>query len=252
MIIKHFFTCSVIVLIAIIFKLTVSSPVYTPATANQAFNPQFITFNNGAENTRSFADEALPTTAGVNKKLKRSITRLNYAHIGSNKLHLKARRLFAVIEPILHAYHIPDDFKYLPLVESGLDGGYSVKGARGVWQFMPGTARYYGLKVNQKVDERTDIRKSTIAACKYIGALHHEFKSWTLAAAAYNNGEIKLAKAMHEQNQKDYYAMHLNRETGAYVYNVMAMKTVIVQPEKHGYTADNNFMPDSRLLAYKL
>src|ERR1700753_4047372 len=84
MIMKHFFTCSVIVLIAIIFKFTVSSPVYTAPAANQAFNPQFITFNNGAENTRSFADEALPTTAGVDKKLKKSITRLNYAHIGSN------------------------------------------------------------------------------------------------------------------------------------------------------------------------
>src|SRR6202012_3500518 len=73
MIMKHFFTCSVIVLIAIIFKFTVSSPVYTAPAANQAFNPQFITFNNGAENTRSFADEALPTTAGVDKKLKKSI-----------------------------------------------------------------------------------------------------------------------------------------------------------------------------------
>lgn len=249
---KHFFTCSVIVVIVLIFKPTVSSKVFTPSVPKEAFNPQFINFNNGAENTSAFADEQLPKTAGVDKKLKRSITRLNFAHIGTNNLHLKARKLFAVIEPILKSYHIPDDFKYLPMVESGLDGGYSVKGARGVWQFMPGTARYYGLKVNQKVDERTDLRKSTIAACKYIWALHQEFRNWTLAAAAYNNGEIKLAKAMHQQKQTDYYSMHLNHETAAYVYNVVAMKTVIVQPEKHGYSLVYNNMPTSKLFAYNM
>jgi hypothetical protein len=113
----------------------------------------------------------------------------------------------------------------------------SNRGAAGWWQFMPGTARNYGLKVGDGRDDRYNIRKSTIAACKYFNELYAEFNSWTLAAAAYNNGEIKLAKSMREQGEKNYYRMHLNIETGSYVYKLIAMKQVIERPELYGYAA---------------
>ncbi|RYE17668.1 MAG: lytic transglycosylase domain-containing protein, partial [Sphingobacteriales bacterium] len=150
-------------------------------------------------------------------------------------LHKKAEKLFPVIVPILKYYGIPEDFKYIPLVETGLREGTSPRGARGLWQFMPGTARNYGLKVNKHNDERLNVRKSTVAACKYLRELYSEFDSWTLAAAAYNNGSVKIGKAMNRQNEDNYFRMSLNRETGMYVYKLIAMKQVIENPGKYGY-----------------
>jgi len=111
---------------------------------------------------------------------------------------------------------------------------------------MPGTARAYGLRVGNGVDDRTNIRKSTIAACRYIKGLYQEFNNWTLTAAAYNNGSVKLIRAMNDQNQDNYFRMHLNRETGVYVYNLVAMKAIITQPARYGFkttlTSDNPYL----------
>lgn len=240
---KHLITCSVIVVLLIILKLnTASSTITKPAlkiTRPVTYVvPNLVIKTNtaDADNSYSFANEVLPVNATVYKKLQLSLKRHNYKRIQSNILHAKALKLFPIIEPILKAHGIPDDFKYIPLVESGLREGTSPKGASGLWQFMPGTARTYGLKVNSKVDERKDIKKSTIAACKYINDLYDEFNSWTLAAAAYNNGSVKLERAINQQSEDNYFMMKLNRETGNYVYSIIAMKEIIVKPKKYGYT----------------
>jgi membrane-bound lytic murein transglycosylase D len=136
------------------------------------------------------------------------------------------------------------------LVESGLNEGTSSKGAAGLWQFMPGTARSYGLKVGHGIDERKNIRKSTIAACRYIRGLYAEFNSWTLAAAAYNNGSIKLAKAINKQGEDNYFRMRLNRETGNYVYNLIAMKAIIDNPQKYGYGNYYTYIKPKSFIAY--
>src|SRR5690606_35056043 len=99
----------------------------------------------------------------------------------------------------------------IPLVESGLKSGVSPKGAAGFWQFMPQTARDFGLKVNDEVDERNNIHKSTVAAAKYLKSLYREFNSWTLAAAAYNIGEGRLKRQIYQQNQDNYFKMKLNK-----------------------------------------
>ena len=197
---------------------------------------KFLFKNPDSLNEFSFANEALPIeNEKVQRKLQHTLNRHNFRNVQSNILHNKAERLFPIIEPILRAYGIPDDFKYVPLVEAGFSDGVSLKGAKGIWQFMPGTARTYGLKVGHGVDERMNVRKSTVAACKYINELYAQFNSWTLAAAAYNNGEIKLARAINSQNEDNYFRMHLNRETGSYVYNLIAMKAIISNPGKYGY-----------------
>ncbi len=252
---KHLITCSVILVLAVIFKLNICStetkkiPVKTTTNTHQIL--RYIYTVNDAANDYSFADEALPQNdAKVNRKLRVIMKKHDYKNIQSNILHVKAEKWFPVIEPILKRYGIPDDFKYLPLVESGLKEGISPKGAAGLWQFMPGTARTYGLKVNKGKDERLNIRKATIAACRYIKDLHDEFKSWTLAAAAYNNGSIKLAKAMRAQKKVNYFRMHLNKETGSYVYNLVAMKEIIDKPVKHGYPAFYAYQPLTDLVAY--
>ncbi|MFD0794819.1 lytic transglycosylase domain-containing protein [Mucilaginibacter litoreus] len=236
---KHLITCSVIVVLVIISTLNIfsSAPAASPVKYI-AYTPPALLLPKPAETGEAynFADEALPLDdKKVDYKLQRSIAKHRYKIIQSNVLHAKADKLFPIIEPILKAYGIPDDFKYVPLVESGLRGGTSPKGARGIWQFMPGTARTYGLRVNRKIDERLNLKKSTVAACKYIKELYQEFNSWTLAAAAYNNGSVKLERAIDRQNEDNYFRMSLNRETGTYVYKLIAMKEIINNPEKYGY-----------------
>ena len=248
---QHLITCSVILVMAIILKLNTASTTVTKPVMISPGIPQYILNNNDdARNNYSFANEAVPTNARIYHKLQNSIQQHNYKNVQSHILQIKANQLFPVIEPILKQYGIPDDFKYLPLVESGLKEGTSSKGAAGLWQFMPGTARTYGLKVGKGIDERKNVRKSTIAACKYIRELYDEFNSWTLAAAAYNNGEIKLVKAMNSQSEGNYFRMHLNRETGNYVYNLIAMKEIIARPIKYGYGNYYSYVPSTGFVFY--
>ncbi len=240
---KHLITCSVIVVLLIIFKLNTASSVITKPAPKTVTPVTYVipnlvinTKTTDAANDYSFANEALPVNAAVYRKLQKSLKNHNYKNIQSNILHAKALKLFPIIEPILKAHGIPEDFKYIPLVESGLHEGTSPKGAAGLWQFMPGTARSYGLKVNRKVDERKDIKKATLAACRYINELYDEFNSWTLAAAAYNNGSVKLERAINSQSEDNYFMMKLNRETGNYVYSIIAMKEIIGKPKQYGYS----------------
>ena len=246
---KHLITCSVILVLAIIFKLNIRSTTTTKTAVKSQPVSRLIFVKTDTAKNYSFADEALPrNNAKVDRKMRLTLKKHNYQNTQTNLLHSKAERLFPIIEPILAEYGIPNDFKYLPLVESGLKGGTSPKGARGLWQFMPGTARSYGLKVGKGKDERLNVRKATIAACKYLNELHDEFGSWTLAAAAYNNGSVKLAKAMRAQNKVNYFRMHLNKETGAYVYKLVAMKEIIGQPIKYGYSALYAYQPFTAII----
>ncbi|MEO8795419.1 MAG: lytic transglycosylase domain-containing protein [Daejeonella sp.] len=197
--------------------------------------------------TLSFANEELPVEIPkVENKMKKMLALHSYKKLQTNMLHVKASKWFPVMEPILKYYGIPSDFKYMPLVESGLKSGTSPKGASGYWQFMPQTARDFGLKVNSEVDERQMVVKSTVAACKYIKSLHKIFNSWTLAAAAYNIGEGSLKRQMARQNKDDYFSMKLNRETSIYVYKLISMKEIIENPKRYGYNGKT-----SRLLAMK-
>lgn len=187
-------------------------------------------------NNLSFANEPLPVADGhVIPRVKRVLKSYHYRTLRSYKLHHKASKWFPVMEPILTKYGIPEDFKYIPLVESGLQSGTSAKGASGLWQFMPHTARAYGLKVNGRVDERHQIEKSTIAACKYLRSLYREFNSWTLVATAYNIGENKLKRVIRRQDQDNYFRMRFNPETAVYVYKLVAMKEIIERPASYGY-----------------
>ncbi|HTM98252.1 MAG TPA: lytic transglycosylase domain-containing protein [Pedobacter sp.] len=184
-----------------------------------------------------FANENLPLgDTKVAGKMKRILASYGYQNLQTNRLHRKAAEWFPIIEPILAIYGIPNDFKYMPLVESGLQSGTSPKGAAGFWQFMPGTARTYGLKVNSQIDERKNLRKSTIAACKYMKELYGIFNNWTLVAAAYNVGDVHLKRQINKQNQDNYFKMKLNRETGGYVYKLISVKEILENPVRNGYS----------------
>lgn len=185
----------------------------------------------------TFANESVPLeNPMVETKFERYLARFSFGKQQSYDLHKKAEKHLPKIAAILKSYGIPEDFKYVPLIESDMEPGVtSHKGAGGYWQFMPATARLYGLKVGNGVDERRDLIKSTHAAARYIKSLYDQFGDWTLAAAAYNVGGGSLKGSIRRQGVNNYYALKLNQETGAYVYKLLSVKQVIENPNKHGY-----------------
>ncbi|NNT72098.1 lytic transglycosylase domain-containing protein [Flavobacterium sp. IMCC34852] len=148
----------------------------------------------------------------------------------------RANRAFPIIEPILDKYGVPDDFKYLAVIESGLVNAVSSAGARGVWQFMPETAKEKGMEVNDIVDERYHLEKSTEAACRYLLSAKDKFGSWTLAAASYNGGMNGITKKIDEQKVSNYYDLALTEETSRYVFRILALKEIMKQPAKYGFS----------------
>ncbi|GAB3899690.1 hypothetical protein GCM10028803_21250 [Larkinella knui] len=141
---------------------------------------------------------------------------------------------FPIIEPMLRKYRIPDDFKYLAVVESGLKAdAVSRKGAMGYWQLMPETADELGLKVTDKVDERKDLLKSTDAACRYLRILYRNLGSWTMVAAAYNGGIGRMQSHMKKQGQSNYYFLSMNPETSDYLYKIVAVKEFFLFPGQY-------------------
>lgn len=237
---KHLITCSVILVLFVMSRLLIyGATLKKTVVKTQLKEENDVVVPDSCESPAelNFANEPLPVhDQKVAVKLKHSLKQHSFKKLQTNLLHHRAARLFKIIEPILKAYGIPDDFKYIPIVESGLEAGISPKGARGLWQFMPGTARSYGLKVGRTKDERLNLKKSTVAACKYLQELYGEFHNWTLVAAAYNNGSIKLAHQMKLQKKHNYFRMNLNHETGKYVYDLVAVKEIITRPGDFGYT----------------
>lgn len=148
------------------------------------------------------------------------------------------RRLiyFPIFESYIKKYNLPDDLKYLPIVESALEPrAVSVVGAGGLWQFMPETGRYYGLEINSQVDERCDPHYSTEAAMKYLSALHKRFNDWELAIAAYNSGGGRVSRAMKRARSKDFWRVkrYLPRETANYVPAFIAATYLLKHYEAH-------------------
>ena len=148
----------------------------------------------------------------------------------------RANRAFPIIEPILQKYGVPDDFKYLAVIESGLVNATSPSGAKGVWQFMPDTAKEKGMEVNELVDERYHLEKSTEAACKYLLTAKQKFGSWTLAAASYNGGMTGVGKKIDEQKVSNYYDLGLTEETSRYVFRILALKEIMKNPAVYGFS----------------
>jgi hypothetical protein len=159
----------------------------------------------------------------------------------------RAHKYFPIIEPILEAYGVPDDFKYLALIESGLQNVTSTAGAKGFWQIMKSTAKEYGLEVNANVDERYNLILSTKVACEYLLKAKQRFGSWTLAAASYNAGMNGIASELERQSVDNYYDMLLGQETGRYVFRIVALKEITNNAKKYGfnYTDDDlyNYPP---------
>ncbi|MDI9310609.1 MAG: lytic transglycosylase domain-containing protein [Limnohabitans sp.] len=183
-----------------------------------------------------FAGEETPLhIPDVRERFDRELTVNQYMH-GSTILILKrANKFFPIIEPILAKNGVPDDFKYLCVIESSLSNATSSAGAKGFWQFMSQTAREKGMEVSELVDERYHLEKSTEAACKFLIQAKEKFGSWTLAAASYNGGIAGIQKHVSFQETNNYYDLLLTEETYRYVFRILALKEIMKNPALYGF-----------------
>ena len=183
-----------------------------------------------------FANERIPLeNPDIWERYDKELLKNIYWQSNTLLLYKRAAKFFPVIEPILKKNNLPDDFKYLALIESGLENVTSPAGAKGFWQIMKSTAKEFNLEVNSEVDERYNIEKSTQAACDFLNFAKEKFGSWTLAAAAYNMGRSGLLKQMNRQKSYNYYDLLLNNETSRYVFRILAIKEIIENPKKYGF-----------------
>ncbi|MCO6488204.1 MAG: lytic transglycosylase domain-containing protein [Phaeodactylibacter sp.] len=187
-----------------------------------------------------FAGERLPMdNFDVAERLDRELLVNTYWH-SNTVLNIKnAYKYFPVIERILKENDIPEDFKYLAVAESSLRNEVSPAGARGIWQFMNGTAEQYGLETNREVDERYHLEKSTEAACKLLKDYYRRLDSWILTAAAYNAGLSRITREMEEQRAETYFDLNLGSETSRYVFRLVAIKEILSRPQDFGFYLDN-------------
>lgn len=155
---------------------------------------------------------------------------------GLKQLFRRADRHLPTIERRLTKCGLPEDLKYLPMVESRFLNDTSSRGAQGYWQFMPSTAEAYGLVVNDSIDERHDANKSTMAACSYLNQMHHQLGSWTLTVAAYNVGMGRVDSKLQNSDNlfPSYYNMSWNKETSQYVFKILAIKYIYENRELYG------------------
>ncbi len=166
----------------------------------------------------------------------RELTSIIYNH-GTTMLILKrANRYFPELAPLLKANGVPEDFLYLAIVESTLNNrAYSPAKAAGLWQFIPSTAKQYGLEVNEDVDERYNLEKATAAACRYFKNSYAKFGDWPSVMAAYNGGPTRITNELAKQQAKTSLDLWLTEETARYPFRVMAYKELMKNPSKYGY-----------------
>ena len=200
------------------------------------FNDNYRIFSLNTPTQMAFAEERVPLEIiDVQEKLDRELLVNTYWQSQTLLFNKRANRWFPIIEPILAENGVPDDFKYLALIESGLTNVVSPAGATGFWQIMKTTGREYGLEINNEVDERYHVEKATAAACKYLNEAYQKYNSWTMAAASYNMGITGLRKQTERQQAFNYYDLLLNEETGRYVYRILAIKEIIEKPAQYGF-----------------
>lgn len=172
----------------------------------------------------------------LRERYDREINAFTYFHSTTMILIKRANRYFPIIEPILKKNDIPEDFKYLAVIESNLDvRAVSPAKAVGLWQFMPDTGKRYGLEVSSEVDERYHIEKATQAACKYFKEAYRKYGDWASVAASYNAGMGRISNELQSQNADSALDLLLVEETSRYVFRIIAAKSIFENPYKYGF-----------------
>lgn len=234
-----FATAGLLILVVAIQLLTGSTPKEDPVADQnfqKLFRANYKIYALTAVEEIDFAGEPMPLNQlDVRESLDRELLVNTYWQSQSMLFHKRANRYFPIISPILKKNGVPDDFKYLAVIESGLQNVVSPAGATGFWQFMKGTATDYGLEVANEVDERYNLELATEAACKYLKDAYKKYGSWTMAAASYNLGMNGLNRQIERQKATNYYDLLLVEETARYVFRILAVKEILSKPAKYGF-----------------
>ena len=172
----------------------------------------------------------------MHERLDRELNSFTYFHSTTLLLIKNANRFFPIIEPILKQNGIPDDMKYLAVIESSLNPrAISPMKAVGLWQFMPDTGKQIGLEITSEVDERYHVEKSTVAACKYLKDAYRKYNSWSAAAMSYNGGQGRITSELRDQQADNALDLWLVDETTRYFYRMLAIKLVFENPPQYGF-----------------
>lgn len=184
-----------------------------------------------------FADETIRLKrADLRERMDREITAFTYSHQLTLLMIKRANRYFPIVEPILKECGVPDDLKYLMVIESNLSPlAKSPAGAAGLWQFMQTTGRQYGLEVNANIDERYNVEKATRAACQYLKESYAMYGDWMTVAASYNAGQNGISRRLEQQGVTNAMDLWLVEETSRYMFRILAAKTVIENPKAYGF-----------------
>ena len=175
--------------------------------------------------------------ADLRERMDRELIAFCYSHTNSTLMIKRANRYFPQIEPLLKAAAVPDDLKYLMVIESNVDPkAVSSAGAAGFWQFMKETGKGFGLVVNTEVDERYNTEKATLAACRYLKQAYAKYHDWLTAAASYNAGQGNISKRLTDQHQKSAMDLWLVEETSRYMFRILAAKMYFENPSAFGFT----------------
>lgn len=219
-----------------VFIFSVPEEVNSDDTNQKNISNEYRVFALNMPENVSFAGENVPVDMlDIKERFDKELLVNTYWQSQGLLFFKRANKYFPEIERILKEKGVPDDFKYLALIESGLVNVTSPAGAKGFWQLMPKTAREHGLEVNKNIDERYDYIKATEVACDYLLKGKKKFGSWTSAAAAYNMGIRGVSREMERQKVDNYYDLLLNDETSRYLFRVIAIKTIFENPKLYGF-----------------
>lgn len=175
--------------------------------------------------------------ADLRERMDRELIAFTYSHNMSTLMIKRANCYFPQIEPILKRMGIPDDLKYLMVIESNLDPqAASGAGAAGLWQFTQSTGRAYGLEVNTNIDERYNLYKATEAACRFLAEAYSKYGNWMTVAASYNGGQQGMDRRIEAQHQTNAMDMWLVDETSRYMFRLLAVKMMFENPSLFGFS----------------
>ena len=240
---QHFKTISLSLIILVLFGFVLLAFSDKPNSNIQISSPEngYNIYAIEIPPELYFSGESMPIhIPDIRERIDRELLVNTYWQSNGLLMFKRSHRYFPIIEPILESYGVPNDFKYLALIESGLQNVTSSAGAKGFWQIMKRTGKEYGLEINSNVDERNNLELSTIFACKYLLKAKAKFGNWTLAAASYNAGISGISKQLSRQEVSSYYNLLLGEETGRYMFRIVALKEIMSRPKKYGF----NFSED--------
>lgn len=227
---------SVIVLSGILVNAVQQDPEFKKPTKAKATSDSYNIKAIKIPKNLTFAGEPVPLyKADILERVDRELLVNTYWQSNALLWIKRTHKYFPVIEPILKEKGVPDDFKYLAVIESDLRNVTSPAGAKGMWQMLKAAARENGLEVNDNVDERYHLEKATRAACDYLINAKQRLGSWTLAAAAYHAGNYGIAQRLEDQQVSSYYDVLAGENTERYVPRILAAKEILSNPRKYGF-----------------